>query len=260
MSRVERAFAVKLLILSMFFLLPANPCWARLNIFDGLSEVTYPDDQYDASVFRFRCNAPADATEWINRPVIEERLRPFQYPSGIMDGHNVFPSSPLNTRRNAGLPRITNTDWVLRTFLPGGSNAANASAGYLINITRIDGRRGRSSDFREAVIHFNPNGTRLQNIILRAHPQNAQQPSRTISFDKLQIRPDWYKSGWFMVKATYQDLGLVNNTFVNLVDVYQLGSDSDQLVEFGRFDVRHTFAVNLDRVTINFNTLGCVQP
>ncbi len=260
MSKFERACAAALLVYSMFFFLPATPCWARLNFFDGFSEVIFPNDQYDATVVRFRCNAPAEATSWINRPVLTEQLGPFRYPSGIMQGHNVYPSSVsgLNPRRNAGLPRITDTDWVLRTFLPAGSNAASASAGYLVNITRIDGSRGRSSDFQEAVIYFNPHGTKLQNIMLRANPQNPRQQPKSISFDKLQILPDRYKAGWFKVRARYSDLGLVNNTFVNVVEAYQIGSDSDQLVEFGRFDIRHTFAENLDRVTIIFESAGCV--
>ena len=256
MSKLERACAAALLVYSMFFFLPATPCWARLNFFDGFSEVTFPNNQYDARVIRFRCNAPAEATSWVNRPVLKDRLRLFGYPSGIMEGHNVIPRSTLGQRRDAGLPRITDTDWVLRSFLPAGSNGA--SAGYIVNITRIDGSRGRSSDFQEAVIHFNPHGTKLQNIILRANPQNPQQQPKSISFDKLQSRPDWYKEGWFMVRARYSDLGLVNNTFVNFVEAYQTGSDSDQLVEFGRFDIRHTFAENLDRVTINFDSLGCI--
>ncbi|MBS1953378.1 MAG: hypothetical protein JST89_04275 [Cyanobacteria bacterium SZAS-4] len=269
MTKTNRSISAALLlpVLSTIWLYSASPSQARRHTItwpNGGLVFTYPGYEYDASVKSFQCGATNSALSWfaVNSPNPNDDGEPnkfFGYPDGIISGHNVIPglTGLFQNRAFVGLPRIPRTNWMLSTFLPQGSS--NAAAGYQVSITRIDGLRGRSSDFRNVVIHFRPGNVSLQNIIVTAIPQNKAQPAKSLRFSQMAIGSG-ERTGWRTASASYSDFGLQNNTFVNVFSVYQTGNaQSDSRVEFGRFDVRHTYAENLDNCTIFFEPSNCAQ-
>lgn len=199
---------------------------------------------YDTVVNAIECGADA-TTNWFS-------IEPRRY--GIVSGHNINPQR--------GGVRLTDKTWILQ----GSANtrAGTQSAGYRITIVRISAApRGRSQGFKDIAICFKRDRSRrgtllvnLNELSIRAIPQDPSIPAKVLRFDQMRVRPmpDPADFGWEVVEANNADFGISNTTFVRTFDVT---TSSFNNVEFGKFSVRSHFADNLDRCTLNFNSVTC---
>ncbi|MBS1952722.1 MAG: hypothetical protein JST89_00905 [Cyanobacteria bacterium SZAS-4] len=256
MNRTKFGFLALVLLLSIAWLVSAKPSFARDSSTYRYHDIaqTFPNDEYNATVQSFQCRTTAPSSNWSQYTLPNTNIEPkIVYPSGIINGHNVRQSDTLGLF--IGSPRITPKVWILGTSLNG--DGQDPYVGYRITITKIQTKKAAA--FTDMFFRFLTTDQDLDHIGVIARPQDSRKPSKFLTVGQMEVLPDPSAPGWRIARATRSQFGFDNNTFVRVFDIYQVGqSGKPTEVAFGRFDVRHTNAQNLDRLTLNLDPLGCV--
>ncbi|MBS1953362.1 MAG: hypothetical protein JST89_04195 [Cyanobacteria bacterium SZAS-4] len=207
---------------------------------------------YDASVQEFTCNAGlGDSTaEWYATDPKKAPGEDLAF-NGIIAGQNLNDNDLLRSR--IANPRKV---WLLRTTANGSVGSAS-NAGYRIIVTRITGRRGTNTNFRQIVVHFKaPPSVSRADLRITGFPQDRNQISRNVQFSNIGITGN--PGEWQIATANYDDFGFPNNTFVRQFNVFQVNAPrTTTSVQFGRFNVRNTPLDLLENVSIYFDNLFC---